>query len=87
MLTVKDITTWEQKYGTIKDHSVVIMKTGWNKHFNTDKYVGQDAKKVYHFPGFSPEAATWLLKERSIVGIGLDTASLDYGPSAKYEVH
>ena len=31
-----------------------------------------------NFPGFSPEAAKWLL-EKDIVGIGIDTPSLDPG--------
>ena len=84
MLSVSDIEEWEKKHGAIKDHSLIIMKTGWTKHFRTDKYTNKDSKGVYHFPGFSPEAAKWLLANRKIVGLGLDTASLDHGPSSDY---
>ena len=49
--------------------------------------MGWDKEKTCHFPGFSPELAGWLLKERDIVGIGIDTASLDTGTSTKYLVH
>jgi kynurenine formamidase len=64
------------------------MKTGWCKKFEDHAaYMGLDAENNAHFPGFSEEAAKFLLKERSIVGIGIDTASLDIGSSADFPVH
>jgi nucleoside-diphosphate kinase len=42
---------------------------------------------VLHFPGFSVEAADWLLKERSVAGLAADTLSLDHGPSREFKVH
>jgi kynurenine formamidase len=46
-----------------------------------------DASGVMHFPGFSEEAAKFLTEERNINGIGIDTLSLDYGPSPDFIVH
>ena len=87
-LTVKDIKAWEEKFGRIPDKALVVMKTGWCKKFeNHAAYLGLDENNGNHFPGFSGEAALFLLKERSIVGLGIDTASLDIGPSADYPVH
>lgn len=64
------------------------MKTGWDAKFTDHKvYMGTDEKNGFHFPGFSVEAAKWLLSERNIVGIGIDTASLDHGPESVYPVH
>jgi kynurenine formamidase len=40
-----------------------------------------------HFPGFSPEAAEFLLKERQVNGVGVDTLSFDYSPSKDFKVH
>ena len=40
-----------------------------------------------HFPGFSKEAAEWLVRERDIDAIGVDTASIDHGPSRDFRVH
>ena len=34
-----------------------------------------------HFPGISREAAEWLARQRKVYGVGIDTASLDHGPS------
>ncbi len=39
-----------------------------------------------HFPGYSLEAARLLL-ERKVSGLGIDTLSVDYGPSKDFEVH
>ncbi len=41
----------------------------------------------FHFPGLSPKAATWLIKERHIKAIGIDTFSIDYGQSRQFESH
>ena len=40
-----------------------------------------------HFPGFGEQAAKWLLSERGIGGIGIDTLSLDPGRSETFPVH
>jgi kynurenine formamidase len=42
---------------------------------------------VKHFPGVHPDAAAYLAKDRKIAGLGIDTPSVDYGPSAKFETH
>jgi kynurenine formamidase len=36
-----------------------------------------------HFPGYGPDSARLLVK-RDVVGIGVDTLSLDYGPSKTF---
>ncbi|HZA40649.1 MAG TPA: cyclase family protein, partial [Actinomycetota bacterium] len=41
----------------------------------------------YHFPGFGIDAVEWLLANRSITGIGVDTLSLDVGASTTFDVH
>ena len=40
-----------------------------------------------HFPGLHPDAAGWLVSERTIKAVGLDTASIDYGQSTLFESH
>ncbi len=40
-----------------------------------------------HFPGLHPDAAAWLVANRSIAAIGIDTASIDYGQSTLFESH
>lgn len=40
-----------------------------------------------HFPGVSPEAAAWLVAERHMLGLGIDTLSPDAGASEDFGVH
>ena len=39
-----------------------------------------------HFPGFSFEAARFLVEARSVFGLGIDTMGVDYGASRNYPV-
>jgi kynurenine formamidase len=34
-----------------------------------------------------PDAARWLVANRPVKAVGIDTASIDYGQSTLYEVH
>jgi kynurenine formamidase len=87
-LTVDDLKRWEKENGAIPSQAVVFMYTGWESRWNdTQAYRNQDAQKVMHFPGFSAEAAQFLVSEREIRGIGIDTLSVDYGPSKDFRVH
>ena len=40
-----------------------------------------------HFPGLHPDAARWLIANRTIRAVGIDTASIDYGQSTLFETH
>lgn len=74
----------------IKEKSIILMNSGWGKHWpDKEKYFGNDRDDStdFHFPGFHPDAVDWLITERKIVGIGVDTPSVDNGPSTKFETH
>jgi kynurenine formamidase len=87
-VTVDDLKSWEAKHGRIPLGAAVLMSSGWKVRIGDQTaYRNMDAKNVMHFPGFSPEAAEFLLKEREINGIGVDTLSVDYGPSQDFKVH
>lgn len=94
LLTIEDIKQWEAKYGIIPDNAWVLMYTGIDTKFYPDKEkvlgtakTGKDALPELSFPGFSVQAAEFLLNERNIKGIGLDTPSIDYGKSKDFKVH
>jgi kynurenine formamidase len=82
---------WERRHGRIPGGAIVVMRTGWARYWpDRKKYFGTDAPHdptTLHFPGFSKEAAEFLLKERRIDGVGIDTASIDYGQSRDFIVH
>ncbi len=88
VLTVRDIRRWEQRHGTIPSGSVVILYTGWAERWNDpDAYRNTDAEGTMHFPGFSGKAVQFLVKERHIVGLGIDTLSVDPGISRDFAAH
>ena len=94
LLTVADIKAWEAANGQIPTGAWVIMYTGIGTQFYPDpqKVLGTAKKGLsaipeLSFPGFSPESAEFLTRERNIKGIALDTPSIDYGKSQDFQVH
>jgi kynurenine formamidase len=90
-LTIGDITAWEQHNGRLPARAIVIMWSGWGARWGDKlRYLGTDKRgdvANLHFPGFSREAAEFLVAQRDIAAIGVDTASIDYGQSADFIVH
>ena len=87
-ISVEDIAGWEKINGPIPMGAVVMARTGWDIRWNSVKdYRNADAKGVLHFPGYSLDAAKFLVEGRQVVGIGIDTLSVDFGPSQDYSVH
>ena len=87
-LSRDDLAAWERRHGRLPDNACVAMHSGWARHIvDTAKYVGQDAGGVMHFPGFDPDATAWLIKQRKIAGLAVDTLSLDPGNSKDFRTH
>ena len=92
-ISVEDLTNWEKANGQIPDGSILFLETGFGKFYpDKAKYLGTDkrgdaAVKDLHFPGLAPEAAKWLVANRKIKAVGLDTASIDYGQSTDFGSH
>jgi kynurenine formamidase len=88
VVTPDDIRAWERRYGRIPDNAAVLMASGWGARAGSvEAFRNTDSSGVMHFPGFGKEAIDFLLTERRIAGIGVDTLSLDHGPSTTFAVH
>jgi kynurenine formamidase len=88
VVTPDDIRAWERRYGRIPDNAAVLMASGWGARAGSvEAFRNTDSSGVMHFPGFGKEAIDFLLTERRIAGIGVDTLSLDHGPSKTFAVH
>lgn len=82
IVSYADIKHFEENYGQIEKGSFVIFYTGWEKYWQQpDKY-----RNNLVFPSISVEVAQFLLNERNISGIGIDTLSPD-NPQNGYPVH
>jgi len=87
-VTPDDIAAWEAANGPLPAGAFVAMYSGWEARLvDPASFINQDADGVQHYPGFTPEAATFLLDERDIVGIGVDTLSQDPGNSTDFGTH
>lgn len=92
-VTVGDFETWEAVNGRLPDGVIVLLRTGFGRFWpDREAYMGTaergpDAVALLHFPGLHPDTARWLVEQRSINAIGLDTPSIDYGQSALFQSH
>jgi kynurenine formamidase len=92
-VSVDDFKEWEDQHGRLPDGIIVLIRTGFGKFWpDRVRYMGTDqrgaeAVALLHFPGLHPEAASWLVGNRAIHAIGLDTPSIDYGQSKTFESH
>ncbi|GIW44090.1 MAG: cyclase [Candidatus Binatia bacterium] len=91
LMTVADVLAWENRYGRLPKGAIVIAFTGWGRFWGDRRaYLGTDVPgdvQNLHFPGISPEAAKFLVTERDIAAVGIDTASVDHGPSQDFPAH
>jgi kynurenine formamidase len=92
-ITTTDIERWESEHGPLPAGAIVLLRTGYEafwpdriRYMGTDER-GPDAVAKLHFPGLDPNAARWLVENRSINAIGLDTPSIDFGQSTHFESH
>jgi kynurenine formamidase len=87
VVTPDDIAAWVSANGEIPAGAFVAMYSGWEgKYSDVAAFRGSDEAGGLHFPGFGGEAAA-MLAEMDIVGVGVDTLSLDHGPSATFDAH
>ena len=93
LVSVEDFQNWEKRNGEIPDGAIVLLRTGFGKYwpdrvlYMGTAELGDSAVKKLHFPGLHPDAAKWIVENRKIKAIGLDTPSIDYGQSTLFESH
>lgn len=87
-VTLNDLRRFERGSGRIPRGAFVAMNSGWAAKIGDElAYKGGAAFPNYHFPGWSKQAVEWLLANRAITGVGVDTMSLDPGNSTTFDVH
>ncbi len=87
-VSLDDIQRHEAAHGKIPNGAVVLAYTGWSRFWGQPvRYQNKDVMNQLHFPGYSAEAAQFLVEQRQVRGLGLDTMSVDYGLSRDFAVH
>ena len=86
-VSVADLTDFEAAHGLIRAASIVLVATGWDSRWPDQTRYMNARDGIKHFPGLTKEAALFLAQERHVWGIGIDTPSIDVGPSTTFEAH
>lgn len=90
-LTREDVERFEAAHGPIPAGSAVLLRTDWSERWpDAEAYLGDDTPgdaSNLHFPSYGAEAARLLVEERKVALLGVDTASIDFGPSRDFRVH
>lgn len=87
-LTPDDILAWETANGMLPAGAFIAMYSGWESRLSDpDSFINVDASGVQHYPGIHPDAAMFLVGERNVVGVGVDTTSQDFGASTDFGTH
>ncbi len=93
LISAEDLLAWENLYGQIPDGAILLLHTGYAQFwpdpltYTGTTLKGPEAVAHLRFPGLSPEAAQWLVDNRDISAVGLDTPSIDYGQSTEFMAH
>jgi kynurenine formamidase len=93
LVGVEDLESWEAEHGPLPDGGILLVRTGWSDRWSDraaylgTAATGPEAVSELHFPGIDPDAASWIVDNRGIVAVGIDTPSLDYGQSTDFRTH
>ncbi len=92
-ITIDDLAAWEAAHGRQLGDVVLLLRTGWGSRWgDRERYLGTplmgpEAVADLHFPGLAPQTAQWLVTHRRVRAVGIDTASIDHGPSTHFGSH
>jgi kynurenine formamidase len=90
-LSAADVQAWESRHGSVPAGSLVLLRTGWSARWpDAKRYLGDDTPgdaSRLHFPSYGADAARLLVEGRRVAALGVDTASIDHGPSKDFIVH
>jgi kynurenine formamidase len=88
LLTVDDVLAWEKRHGRLPRGAFVAMHSGWDARVaDAGRFLNKDASGTMHAPGLSESVAQFLVREREIVGVGVDTLSLDAASAQRFVAH
>jgi len=92
-VTADELVAWEGAHRRQIVDVILLLRTGWSSRWGDraaylgTAATGMEAVAKLRFPGLSPDAARWLAEQRRPLAVGIDTASIDHGPSTCFGSH
>ena len=84
LLMPEHVTTWERQHGRIPRGAWVLLRTGWSKRTDRERFLNVTPEGP-HSPGFHRSASELLAKERDILGVGVETVGTDAGQAGRFD--
>jgi kynurenine formamidase len=84
LLSIERAQAWEQQHGRIPAGAWVLLRTGWSKRTTREAFLNVKADGA-HSPGFHQTCSQWLIRERDILGVGVETVGTDAGQAGTFD--
>jgi kynurenine formamidase len=84
LLSIERVQAWEAQHGRIPAGAWVLLHTGWSKRTTREAFLNVKADGA-HSPGFHQTCSQWLIQERDILGVGVETVGTDAGQAGRFE--
>ena len=88
-ISVADLKNWERNHQKIPPGCLVIANTGWHQKWSDPvEFLGNsEDENQLHFPGFGEDTTKFLMGERQVAGVVIDTHGVDPGISETFGVN
>jgi len=84
LLSPAHIQDWEARHGRIEAGSWVLLRSGWSRRTDPAAFLNAGSDGA-HSPGPSPEAVTFLVRERDVIGFGTECVGTDAGQAFRFD--
>ncbi|HLZ58393.1 MAG TPA: cyclase family protein [Ktedonosporobacter sp.] len=84
LLTVERVKVWESQHGRIPAGAWVLLHTGWSQRKRREEFLNAQADGA-HSPAFHQECSQFLIKERDVLGVGVETVGTDAGQAGTFD--
>ena len=80
LLTVEFLEKWESQHGRIPEGAWLLFRTDWSKRKMPEEFMNfrEDGP---HTPGPAQATVEWMVKQRKVLGFGVETINTDAGQS------
>src|SRR6202022_4941668 len=75
---------WEQQHGRIPAGAWVLLHTGWSRRVGRDAFLNAQADGA-HSPGVQQDCTQFRIRERDILGLGVETVGTDAGQAGGFD--